>query len=165
MLSKIFSPVVFSALVASRRFKGRSHFGCGSAAPSLRCSSQPPGTVLVRSAFRTGDTLMVGRKNFPFREEMSSTPNTAQNSLGRHPYGRKSPFRLPEAWLPVGRRTGRHYPQSGCIKFNVPCTLANTSKRQQIRAKIVYLLRRQIRRLAVAVVPVARGQKVTHCGG
>ena len=36
--SKIFSPAVFSATIASLRFKGRSHFGCGSAAPSL-CGS------------------------------------------------------------------------------------------------------------------------------
>ena len=33
--SKILSPAVFSALIASLRFKGRSHFGAGSAAPSL----------------------------------------------------------------------------------------------------------------------------------
>ena len=36
--SEIFSPAVFSALIASLRFKGRSRFGCGSVAPSL-CGS------------------------------------------------------------------------------------------------------------------------------
>ena len=37
--SKVFSPLAFSALIASLRFKGRSHTGCGSAAPSLCGSS------------------------------------------------------------------------------------------------------------------------------
>ena len=46
--SKIFSPAVFSALIASLRFKGRSHFGCGSAAPSLCGLTGPPSTASLR---------------------------------------------------------------------------------------------------------------------
>jgi hypothetical protein len=40
--SKIFSPAVFSALIASLRFKGRSHFGCGSLLQASAVFLRPP---------------------------------------------------------------------------------------------------------------------------
>ena len=45
-----------------------------------------------------------GKKKLPDSgRNVFHPPNAAQNNLGCHPYGRKPPFRLPEAWLPAGQ--------------------------------------------------------------
>jgi hypothetical protein len=60
--SKSFSPAVFSAFIASLRFKGRSHFGCGSAASSLcgPCVRVPTWQTSLQNSGLTGTLALPG---------------------------------------------------------------------------------------------------------